>query len=243
MGTFREPNEIEILQETLLLKESKSLVVSDMHLGFSQNNSAVKFKSISRLKNLLEQSEAKEIIFNGDLFHEFGSFSLSAYEEFKELIDFLSLKGIKYFFVRGNHDTILKSYLKKASIKKLPKNYFIRNENLICHGDNMPNADLKWIKRVIIGHLHPAITLLENSKQETFKCFLKGRFQGKELIVMPSFSRETKGKNVLEPWDKKEMSPFVLTKERLNGFEVYALDDNARVVFFNTIKKIKRVLT
>ncbi len=243
MDEFRESKETEILQETLLLKDSKSLIVSDIHLGFGRQISTVKFKNIVRLKEVLKQLGPKEIIFNGDVFHNFGSFSWSAFEEFKEMITFIEGKGIKYFFVKGNHDTILKSYLKKGFIKKLPKEYFIRNKNLICHGDSIPKADLKGIKRIIIGHLHPAITLLENSKKETFKCFLKGNFQGKEIVIMPSFSRETKGKNVLGPWDKKQMSPFVPSKESLNAFEVYVLDDVGKIIFFNTIKEIISALT
>jgi len=243
MDTFREPNGIKIFQETLLLEESKSLIVSDMHLGFSKNNSAVKFKNIERLKEALRHLGAKEIIFNGDLFHDFGKFSWSAYEELKEIIDFLNQQGIKYFFVCGNHDTILKSYLMKGSIRKLPKDYFIRNENLICHGDSLPNITLKSIKRIIIGHLHPAITLFENSKEETFKCFLQGYFKRKKLVIMPSFSRETKGKNALSSWDKKDMSPFISLKDGLNRFEVYVLDDKGRLLFFNQVGEIKKALS
>jgi putative SbcD/Mre11-related phosphoesterase len=243
MNEFNEFKDTEIFHETLLLKDSKSLIVSDIHLGFGRQISAVKFKNIVRLKEVLKQLGPKEIIFNGDLFHEFGSFSWSAFEEFKEMIAFIKEKGIKYFFVKGNHDTILKSYLKKGFIKKLPKEHFIRNKNLICHGDNLPNVDLKNVKRIIIGHLHPAITISENQKQESFKCFLKGQFHGKELIIMPSFSRETIGKNVLGTWNIKEMSPFILAKRYLNNFEVYVLDDKNKVIFFGTINHIKKVLS
>jgi len=95
----------------------------------------------------------------------------------------------------------------------------------MMHGDkfNKTVEDIiknKKIKTIIIGHEHPAVSLKEGSRTETFKCFLKGKFKGKELIVQPSFNLVTEGTDILK---ESLLSPFL--KQNLKNFNVYIVAD------------------
>jgi len=79
---------------------------------------------------------------------------------------------------------------------------------------------LKEVKRIIIGHEHAAVTLKEGPRVEKFKCFLKGKWKGKELIVMPSMNPVTEGTDVLQA---ELLSPYL--NQKLDNFEVFIVAD------------------
>jgi len=243
MDEITKLKDIFIQEESLYLKQSQILIISDLHLGLNEQNNSFMLQSVRRIKNLIQMLNPKYIVFNGDIFHEFGNFSFKVLKEFKDMIFFAKENKIDYFFIKGNHDTLLKNYLAKGDIKKETKTYLIKDENLICHGDYMPNIYFGDVKRIIIGHLHPAIILSENQKKETFKCFIKGEFKQKELLIMPSFSKFNYGINVLELKTYENISPFILGEKQVDNFEVYVLDDKNNIVFFGKIKDIKKKLT
>jgi len=41
---------------------------------------------------------------------------------------------------------------------------------------------------LVLGHLHPSISLANNYKKERYKCFLKGNWKGFLVYILPSFS-------------------------------------------------------
>ena len=64
-----------------------------------------------------------------------------------------------------------------------------KGETLVLHGDSLLfRKELKKAKRIVIGHEHPAVSLKEGPRGEQFKCFLKGKYKGRNLIVQPSFN-------------------------------------------------------
>ena len=80
---------------------------------------------------------------------------------------------------------------------------------------NIPSG----VETLIIGHEHPAITLREGRKTEKFKCFLRGRWKGKELIVLPAFNPLMEGTDILtEP----AISPLVKQMKRREVFVIGA---------------------
>jgi len=79
---------------------------------------------------------------------------------------------------------------------------------------------------------HPAISVGDGTRVEKYKCFLKGKFKGKELIVQPSFNLVTEGSDILK---EKVLSPFL--KQDLSNFEVFVVSD--KVYEFGKIKDIK----
>ena len=79
------------------------------------------------------------------------------------------------------------------------------NDILIMHGHKEIKIP-KNIKTIVIAHEHPAVSLKDGPRQETYKCFLKGKYKRKELIVLPSLNLVTEGTDMLK---QDFLSPFL----------------------------------
>jgi len=229
--------EIEIIDLGLWIKKRKLLVLADFHIGFEEalNKQGIlvpRFQFddiIRRLEIMFEKVKPQTIVINGDMKHEFGTISEQEWRETLKLIDFLAEHCKNLLLTKGNHDTILGPIAKKRNIEIV--DYFGTEGILIIHGDNIPK-DISKYKTIIIGHEHPAVSIYERGRQETFKCFLVGKYKGKTLIVQPSFNLVTEGTDVLR---EEILSPFL--KQNLNSFNVYIVAD--KVYDFGKLKNLK----
>lgn len=230
---------LEIMDLCLYLKKEKTLVFADVHMGYEEalNKQGVlvpRFQyveTLKRLEKLLKGFEIKKIIINGDLKHEFGTISETEWRHTLGIIDFLFKYCRKIILIKGNHDTILGPIAKKRGLE-IKRNY-TAGKTMILHGDKIPKGEkFDSMKRLIIGHEHPAISLHKDGRLEKFKCFLKGKWKKKELIVMPSFNLVTEGNDVLK---EKLLSPFL--KQDIDNFKVFIVSEG--VYGFGTVKDIK----
>jgi len=225
---------IEIIDLALYLKKHKTLIIADMHIGYEEelNKKGIliprfQFKdTVNRLNKILNKPKIKIIIINGDLKHEFGTISEQEWRETLKILDLLTGNG-KVILIKGNHDTILGPIARKRDVEI--KEYYKIGDILIIHGNKIPDKNiLKGIKTIIIGHEHPAISLRDKVRAEKFKCFLKGNYKKKTLIVMPSFITATEGTDILNESNdilkKKLISPFL---NNINNFEIFIVEDKA----------------
>lgn len=226
---------------SLWFEKEKVLVIADLHIGYEEalNKEGVLVPRFQchllekSLKLLLKSLKPSSVIINGDLKHEFGMISE---QEWRETLKVLGLiekycKGI--IIIKGNHDTILGPIAKKKNIKLA--NYAIVNDCYITHGDIIPDDEhFRNAKAVIIGHEHPAVGLREGSKLEKFKCFIKGDYNKKILIVMPSFNFVTEGSDIIT---EAQISPFL--QQNLDNFKVFIVCEG-KVYDFNTVRYVKR---
>ncbi len=228
-------NNIEIVDLGLYLKKQKTLILSDIHIGIEEAMNKqgyliprFQFKDlIKRLEIILKKTKPKTIIINGDLKHEFGSISDQEWKHTLKLIDFLQDKA-EVILIKGNHDKILKPIAEKRDIKI--QDFYEIDNIAIFHG----HKEIKTDKDIlIIGHYHPAITLTEGIRSEKYKCFLKGKYKNKTLIVMPSLNLLTEGTDISK---EHLLSPYL--KQNLDNFEVYIVSD--QVYNFGTLKNINK---
>jgi putative SbcD/Mre11-related phosphoesterase len=231
---------IEIIDLALYLKKEKAIVISDLHIGIEEslNKKGIliprfQFNDfLNKLKLIFKEVEVKRIVFNGDLKHEFGEISKQEWNNLLKLFEFLKNKEI--IIIKGNHDPILKPIAEKYNLK-LIESYNLDNITIL-HGDKRL---INLNKILIIGHEHPAIVLKKGIRTEKYSCFLKGKYNNHELIVMPSFNLLTYGTNVLK---EKLLSPFI---RNLDDFEVYISEPNekrlSKALYFGKIKDIKLI--
>jgi putative SbcD/Mre11-related phosphoesterase len=227
---------IKIIDLALYLTKSKTLIIADSHIGFEEalNKQGIliprfHFKDlVQRLEKILKKAKPNTIIINGDIKHELGTISEQEWRYTLRLIDFLSKYCKNLFLIRGNHDKILGPIAKKRNITLADQ--IIINNILITHGNKLIKIP-KNIKTIIIGHEHPAIGLREKTRVETFKCFLKGKYKSKTLIVQPSFNLVTEGTDITK---EKTLSPFL--KQDLRNFECYIVAD--KVYKFGKLKNL-----
>lgn len=225
---------IEIID--LALKIGRTLVIADLHIGFegALNKQGImvprfQFRDVcERLEKILKKAKPELVIVNGDIKHEFGTISEQEWRETLKILDLLLLNSKKVVLVKGNHDTILGPIAKKRGVEIVEKYELNKGKILVIHGDKEVKIG-KNIKTIIIGHEHPAVSIREGPRAEVFKCFLKGKYKGKELIAMPSFNLVTEGTDVRR---ERLLSPYL--QQDISEFEAFVAGDKG--YYFGKIK-------
>ncbi|HLC62624.1 MAG TPA: metallophosphoesterase [Candidatus Nanoarchaeia archaeon] len=232
-------NNIKAIDLALYL--DSTLVISDVHIGYEEalNKQGVlvprlqfgdMVKGVEKI--LAPLGKVERIIINGDLKHEFGTISEQEWRNTLKFLDLLAKYCNEIILIKGNHDTILGPIARKRNVKIV--DYYMIGKVLVTHGDKIPKKDiLNQIDTIIIGHEHPAVSLKDDARVETFKCFLKGKYKGKNLIVLPSFNEVVRGTNIMRD---RTLSPFL--KQNLDDFEVFAVED--KVYDFGKLGKLRK---
>ena len=112
---------IETLELCLYLKKYRTLVISDLHLGYEEalNKRGIliprsQFKDvIERLNKILISKSIETIVITGDLKHEFGVISDSGWKNISKVIDLLLEHCKKLIIIKGNHDVTLPYLVRK----------------------------------------------------------------------------------------------------------------------------------
>lgn len=216
----------------LFLEKERILSIADLHLGYEEMLNSqgifvprVNFEKIKKsLEGIFsELPRLKRIIINGDLKHEFGSISIQEWREVIRMLQFLQKHCKNISLIKGNHDTILGPLVKWENLKIEEELYITKEKILFLHGDKFSDSEnFKKAKTIVIAHEHPAVSLREGVRSELYKCFLKGKFKGKNLIVMPSLNFVAKGTDVLR---EKLLSPFL--QQDLSEFECWLVEEKA----------------
>jgi hypothetical protein len=190
---------IRYVGKCLLISRGKerALVVGDLHLGYEENlNRAGVFVSRQMFEEMIsdlnavfgEIGKVDRVVLLGDVKHDFGGILRQEWKDVNAILDYFESMAKKVIVIRGNHDTILEPIVKKRRIKL--HNYYVWKEFFFVHGDeDYKEIWEKHVKTIVIGHGHPAVKLREpkGAKTEKYKCFLVGKFKGKEMMVVPSF--------------------------------------------------------
>ena len=225
---------IKIVDLSLYLKKEKILIISDIHLGYEESLIHQGYliprhqykDTIERLNNILRKTRPKTVIINGDLKHQFGSILSKEYNDSIRLLESLK-KNYKVILIKGNHDKILDIISERVSLKT--QLFYNAGNTYIFHGDFMPkDLFFKASKTIIIGHNHPAITIEKNKRLEKYKCFLKGKYKSKSLIIMPSFNTMTTGADIIK---EKLQTPLI---NSIKEFNIYIVED--KVYNFGKVK-------
>jgi len=222
---------IEIRGKALWLAKQKVLIIADLHIGYEEalieeGILVPRFRLEEMKQEIVELLKLKPriVVINGDLKHEFGEISKQEWQETLEILDILLKEARKVVLIRGNHDTILEPIARKKRLKVV--DYYCVNDICVLHGHKIlldKEIYSKKIKTIVIGHEHCAVSIREGVKQELYKCFLKGKWHGKNLVVMPSFFSIYEGSDVRK---EKLLSPFLNEKD-IKNFKVFVLGDKA----------------
>ncbi len=219
--------------KTLFFPRENILALGDLHLGYEealrQRGLEVPLGQFEEIQNelgkVIEYIKVRygkigelRIVFLGDVKHYF-EFVASEKEGMKNLISFLRKRGVgenHVVFIRGNHE-------KNDKSGKLC-DFFIWKDIVFAHGHKgFPELYSKEINWVVMGHLHPTVTLSDEQdvKREKYKCFLVGRFKKKGSIVLPSFMPITEGISLNEFMDKKGYDYSIVPNKEIENFEVF----------------------
>lgn len=241
-------DEISLVDLGIYLKKSKTLVISDIHIGIEETLNSkgiliprMHFKDqLKKIAEILKKIDCIKVIINGDLKHEFGKISETEWRNTLKFIDALGNREI--LLIKGNHDKSILPILKKRKVIRVEE--LILENILITHGDVInKHSDDSNIKLIIIGHEHPAILIKDLIRNELFKCYVIGEYTGKkmdkenkkdikpkQIIVQPSFNLLNIGTDIT---NEKMLSPYL---SNLNDFNVYVVDDD--IYDFGKVRKL-----
>ena len=230
----------------LFIQEIKTLVIADLHIGFSYElyKSGVRIPSQANnmkrsIKKLIKKTNAKRLIINGDLKHEVPGMS---YQEMKEIPEFLKdiSEIIRVDLIKGNHDTLLEKLPVKEIHLHGAKGFKIGRFGFI-HGHAWPSKKLLTCDYLILGHAHPVVQfkdkfgyrILEQVwvKGKIDKEKIKERYKLKkigrlEVIIMPAFNRLLGGTVINDKKVSDELLGPLLKNEfvDIRNAQVYLLD-------------------
>ena len=202
---------IRYVGKALLVEENgkRVLALGDLHFGFNEAiqesgylvDGQMYNEIIGDVERIFERvGRVDEIVLVGDLKHVFGGILKEEWGNIVNFIRFLKEKCDKIVVVKGNHDVALGGIMKmvgKINIEVV--DYYIARGVCYIHG----NRDFKEIynekiKMWVIGHGHPAVWVGDKIRKEKYKCFLAGRYCGREIIILPSFFPFSEGTDARE---------------------------------------------
>ena len=212
----------EVINKSLKIKDT--LLISDLHFGYESTLNKqglmlpqIQFdKIVHSIESIQEKANAKNIILNGDIKHNFGKIDKQEWKEVLSFIDYLSDSFINIEVIKGNHDNFTQYILDKRDL--LLKDHVILDNYYITHGHKIPKEIPKNIETIIIGHEHPCISIRNGQRVEKIKTYLKGSWNEYNLIVIPSFTHISYGSDILH---EKTISPFI---KDISNFEVIAIE-------------------
>ncbi|MFD1641034.1 metallophosphoesterase [Halohasta litorea] len=178
-------DELAFRDRAVYLPATETLVVADLHLGREAvSNVAAPLGErrdlLDRLSRLRSLFDPTTVVFAGDLLHSFSTVPDGVEETIEELYLECVDDGIEVVAIEGNHDQLLETVW-PASIKSSVK---LDDGTVVCHGHEEPDLEGN---RYLIGHDHPAMTI-EGVKRPCL-CVDPTGYRGRELVVLPAFTR------------------------------------------------------
>ncbi|MFQ5885542.1 MAG: metallophosphoesterase, partial [Thermoplasmata archaeon] len=117
------PNIVVDRDYALYLKESKTAVIADLHLGYEgalheEGVSIPRFQKgimMDRIERIVERYRPRKLIINGDFKHEFSKNLSQEWDDVNDVLDFL-VGEVDIELTRGNHDNFLLTILAKKDL-------------------------------------------------------------------------------------------------------------------------------
>ena len=190
---------------TIYWETEKALIASDLHFGKTGHfrkagiavPAAVFKEDLQRLFNQVQYFQPDKLIIVGDLFHSKQNKELELFQKWRD-----DLGGISVTLIKGNHDILLDSWYKKASIEVVKESLTIGS---FCFRHDLEKCESGTEEYLFSGHIHPGILINGLGKQSLrFPCF----YFTKEYCVLPAFSHFT-GVALIDPQKGEEVFAIV----------------------------------
>ncbi len=233
----------------LYCEKIRALIISDLHLGLESlmADSGVympKFQLEEMKKDLKDISSERDfenLIVCGDIKHEFSETSYQEKVEVEEFIEFSQNMADHIYLVKGNHDNYLIYTVQNYDDVELKESFVFDDINLIHGHHKMESMNALNIEYLIIGHEHPALSLTDEvGVREKIRCFLFGEMKnGKNLIVLPAFSKLAEGSQMNEVREEQLLSPVLKDMIEVSDMKAIGVDKEAGLFEFPEIGKIR----
>ena len=221
----------------LLEGEKRSLVVSDIHIGFESMMSANEIhvnstinETITELTDLISTYTPDLVVLLGDIK---SSITHITKFEWRDVPKFLSAISdiCDVVIVPGNHDAGIDKLTPRGVTTISTNGMILEEEVLLTHGHTVPHENLGYVDKIIMGHLHP-VFFQEDSVMngqrvwvsfQTAKSDIFSSRQGQiEIIIVPSFNRYFYAAHKTKR--RRSISPIINRASNISKGRIMTLD-------------------
>ncbi|HET6517537.1 MAG TPA: metallophosphoesterase [Nitrosopumilaceae archaeon] len=222
----------------ILEGKTRSLVVTDLHIGFeavlASNNIFVGKnttinETISELLDIIKKTKPDSVILLGDVKSSIKSISKNEWDEvplfFKKIKD-----KVDVILIPGNHDSNIQK-LVPDEVTLISSSGLVIDNVLLTHGHTMPSENVSHVEKIIMGHVHPVFfeedSVLNGQrvwvslKAEKQKIFPSSSGQI-EITVIPSFNKYFYATHKKQY--KKSISPIIEKTKKDSSARIVTLD-------------------
>jgi len=183
----------------------KSLVITDLHLGFESNLSLNnvflgKNKTVieitKEIEKIIKKTKPDSLILLGDVKSGIKSITKTEWETVPIFFERIN-KLIDIILVPGNHDANIEKLIPNGITLASSKGIII-GDILLTHGHTMPSENFSQVNTIVMGHVHPVFfqeeSLINGERVwVSIKCKKQKIFSSMsgelEIIILPSFNR------------------------------------------------------
>lgn len=218
--------------------EKKSLVVTDIHIGFESSmasneifigkNSTIN-ESIQELSEIIDSENPDSVILLGDIKSSIKNITRSEWDEvplfFKKIREKCDV-----VLIPGNHDANIHKLI-PDNISMISSTGTVEENILLTHGHTMPSENFSHVDKIIMGHIHP-VFFQEDSVMNgqrvwvSIKTEKENIFPNKtgeiEIIIIPSFNRYFYATHRKQY--KKSISPIISKIKEISKAKIITLD-------------------
>ena len=246
---------IDFRDRAVFLPATETLVLADTHVGRDEA-SEVEFPLgesadlEDRLTALLSACDPDEVVFAGDILHQFDRASYGIAERLRTLTDACRDVGATPVLVAGNHDSLLDSVwdgdvhdvYRIAGVDPSRPEYDV----LVCHGHEDPapdgGGDLTTGSEppgcYVVGHDHPTIRI-EGQRRPCF-LFGEGVYRSRDVLMLPAFTSLAAGVEINGMRASDFQSPLI---RRVNALRPVVYDTDAgESLVFPELGRFRRML-
>jgi len=207
----------------MIESDKKSLVITDLHLGFentlSSNNVFLgKNKTVTEITKeievIIDKTKPDSLVLLGDVKSGINSITKTEWETVPVFFENIT-KLIDTVLVPGNHDANIEKLIPNEITLASSKGIII-DDMLLTHGHTMPTENFSQINTIIMGHIHPVFFQKESliNGERVWVSIISDKqkiFHSKsgelELIILPSFNKYFYATQ--KKFYKKSISPII----------------------------------
>ncbi|MCL4379381.1 MAG: metallophosphoesterase [Candidatus Marsarchaeota archaeon] len=243
-------DDVELLDglPVIFIKSIDSLVIADPHLGYegvmAKKGVLIPKVNLKHICTILDRAikatKAKTLIVDGDIKNEFSTVDEEEFNELYDFINFAKERQVSLVLIKGNHDNFVERYRDAFKLQIYGQEADIGGY-LFFHGEELPIGMNDGTKMLVMGHEHPAISIFnEVGKREKLRCFLYGKFKGKDILVLPAINYFASGTDINAVPEDELLAPIF---ERLPVGEMRAIAIGyGSTIDFGTISELKRAI-
>lgn len=117
---------------------------------------------IEKTVKLLISYKPTTLVLLGDVKHTVSGIELSEWHDVPDFFEKISKFVTDIKIIPGNHDGNLEALIPRTAKITSPKGDTLLNDVGVFHGHAWPSVELLKCKHLIMGHLHPVITLRDD---------------------------------------------------------------------------------